>query len=37
MKPDSFVPHSLRFLDQVSEVIRGEHYSARIYESLIGP
>jgi hypothetical protein len=37
MKPDSFVPCFLRFLDQVREVIRGKHYSARIYEPLIGP
>ncbi len=35
MKPDSSVPRSLRLLDQVREVIRGKHYSARTEQAYL--
>jgi hypothetical protein len=35
MKPDSSVPRSPRLLDQVREVIRGKHYSARTEQAYL--
>lgn len=35
MKPDSSVPRTLRLLDQVRDVIRGKHYSARTEQAYL--
>ena len=35
MKPDSSVRRTTRFLDQVRDVIRGKHYSARTEQAYL--
>ena len=35
MKPDSSVPHTPRLLDQVRDVFRGNHYSARTEQAYL--
>ena len=35
MKPDSSVPRNPRLLDQVRDVIRGKHYSARTEQAYL--
>ena len=35
MKPDSSVPRSPRLLEQVRDVIRGKHYSARTEQACL--